>query len=113
MAALLRFLISRAASGSNLCPHLRPRCTDPSSPAFQFVRSLHSLISRRRDVRGFVSEPGYRIEEAGAAALGLDDRVPATVITGFLGSGKVGIFSSFVDLTNCCNRWCAVVVVLS
>lgn len=34
-------------------------------------------------------EPQYDVSVA--AALNLDDRVPATVITGFLGSGKVGI----------------------
>ena len=79
--------------------------------AFHWARALHSFVSRESHApnnfrcrslwgrgrgRGMVSAPDPTLDEAAAAAgaaLALDNRVPATVITGFLGSGKVPLFS--------------------
>lgn len=89
----IRFLSSRT-SAKNLNQLLKPRFQD-APPVFQVLRNLHAFVSRDfnksppGNSRGFVSAPDYRLDEAGVAALGLDNRVPATVITGFLGSGKV------------------------
>lgn len=65
-----------------------------------YLRPLHSLSnfndkSWLGNSRGFASEPNYSINEAGASALGVDNRVPATVVTGFLGSGKVSLLIYF------------------
>ena len=58
-----------------------------SPPFSQFLRSIHSLASRQFNAP--TVQNSLLHEAAAAAALARDDRVPATVITGFLGSGKV------------------------
>lgn len=100
-----RFLISRASSSRIFYQLLQPRPQDsPPNPIhFHFLRSFHSFVFREFQSRNFqnlrpaysrrsmVSVPDQSLEESShaATALGLDNRVPATVITGFLGSGKV------------------------
>jgi hypothetical protein len=92
MASNIRFLMPRT-SPKTLYQSLQPR--------FQFLRNLHSFLSQESNSRNFhkchptnsrgiVSAPNYNLDEASAASLTtLDKRIPATVITGFLGSGKV------------------------
>jgi hypothetical protein len=93
-----RFLNSRA-SPKNLYQLLQSRFGhSPPPPVSQFLRSLHSVSrdfhkSHPRNSREFVSAPIYNLDEAGASALSPDNRVPATVVTGFLGSGKVRFVS--------------------
>ncbi|XP_042952782.1 P-loop guanosine triphosphatase YjiA-like isoform X2 [Carya illinoinensis] len=94
------FLTSRT-SAKNLYQLLRP-CFHDSPPVSQFLRNLHhSFASRKfssrgfdnshpRNSRGLVSAPSYNLDEVGASSLTLDNRVSATVLTGFLGSGKFG-----------------------
>ncbi|XP_027079850.1 uncharacterized protein [Coffea arabica] len=70
-----------------------------SPPYYSLLRSLQSLFSREfhsysnSGFRSFSSASDYVIQDTDssvATALNLDNRVPATVITGFLGSGKFG-----------------------
>ncbi|XVF13725.1 hypothetical protein REPUB_Repub08aG0232400 [Reevesia pubescens] len=72
-----RFLISRSSS-KTLTQFLQP-CLQQSH--FLTTTTLHSLKPLPRNSRGFSSEP---------PAFASDNRVPATIITGFLGSGKFG-----------------------
>lgn len=95
MAMAAAFLVRRTSPPRFL---FRPPLHSSSSP---LLTNLSSLLFRDSGScnpgnscpshsRGFVSVP----HDSGAPALGTDTRVPATVITGFLGSGKV-IFLCF------------------
>ncbi|GKU95883.1 hypothetical protein SLEP1_g9183 [Rubroshorea leprosula] len=96
-----RFLISRT-SPINL-RQLLPAFHHTSS---HFLTNLHSSIfpdNYSKPLsgysRGFASEPTNNLD---AAALSLDNRVSATIITGFLGSGKVSaLFSLAFFSFNC------------
>lgn len=85
-----------------------PLSISPSSSSFSlYLRCLHSFVSRRldspnckrvllgRNSRAMVTSSIPRFdalqEAVSAAAVNIDNRVPATVITGFLGSGKVAV----------------------
>lgn len=59
----------------------------PSFNSSCIITSIHNLQPHSR--RSFSSVPDYDSGASVAAALNLDTRVPATIITGFLGSGKV------------------------
>lgn len=93
-----RILLSRT-SLKNFNHFLQPPLYDfsSSSSSSQFLRSLCSIVSREFNSRNakkpghsrsMVSASNYNLDEN--STLGLDKRVPATIITGFLGSGKVG-----------------------
>ncbi|KAE9459237.1 hypothetical protein C3L33_08854, partial [Rhododendron williamsianum] len=113
MAALTRLFLSKPSSQTLLRQSLNPSFSPTDTPTvFHFLRSLHSLVSPQFDVRrrtisppsqhsrGLSSAADYEPEDSGGAsvapALNLDDRVPATVITGFLGSGKVAFLFSLL-----------------
>ena len=101
MAATVRFLISSSsASARNLNQLLQP-LPHHSPMLSQFLRNLYHSFSPFSSnfgpsySRGMASSSNYLLNEFGTCnSLTLDDRVPATVITGFLGSGKVAFFFS-------------------
>lgn len=109
-ASTARFLISRATSSRIFHQLLQPRPHDSPPIHSHFLRNFHFFVSREFHSRSFqnlrpafskrsmVSAPDQSLDESSTAAttaLGLDNRVPATIITGFLGSGKVRFFFYF------------------
>lgn len=94
MATTLRYLLSKSSTSLKLSN----QHSNKFPPISQLLRALHSLASRNfhchspNNSRTFSTSPQYFPQDSDssiAAALNLDSRVPATVITGFLGSGKV------------------------
>ncbi|KAK6947336.1 Cobalamin (vitamin B12) biosynthesis CobW-like, C-terminal [Dillenia turbinata] len=100
-------ILGSRASAKALCTHLHHQFrgylrTSPSpSPLSHFLRALHCSpvspqelpYSRQTVVRGMITAPNFDIDDAGSTALDVDTRVPATVLTGFLGSGKTSLLN--------------------
>lgn len=97
--ATLRYLLSKttpkALSHSlSTCRFTHSSINRGINPSYSLRRGLHSFFSREFNshCRNFSTASDYAAQDSDSsvgAALNLDDRVPATVITGFLGSGKV------------------------
>lgn len=82
----IKFLVSRT-SPKNLYQLLQNTSLNPS----YFPRNIHSLFSRQfhSSRTATFSSSALEPQQTSASAPGPNTRVPATVITGFLGSGKV------------------------
>ena len=86
----IKFLVSRT-SRKNLYQLLLNTSLNPS----YFPRNIHSLFSRQfhSSQTATFSSSALEPQQTSASAPGPNTRVPATVITGFLGSGKVFFYT--------------------
>jgi hypothetical protein len=86
----IKFLVSRT-SRKNLYQLLQNTSLNPS----YFPRNIHSLFSRQfhSSQTATFSSSALEPQQTSASAPGPNTRVPATVITGFLGSGKVFFYT--------------------
>jgi hypothetical protein len=86
----IKFLVSRT-SPKNLYQLLQNTSLNPS----YFPRNIHSLFSRQfhSSQTATFSSSSLEPQQTSASAPGPNTRVPATVITGFLGSGKVFFYT--------------------
>ncbi|WCJ29033.1 Cobalamin biosynthesis CobW-like protein [Euphorbia peplus] len=78
------FLISRTSHH-----HFRQQ----SSAVLHFVRNINLMSSYPSNCRTITSSPDHTLHQPPSASLALDNRVPATIITGFLGSGKTTLLN--------------------
>lgn len=105
------FLFCRASAtkiinSSQLLNPLSKTLASSNTPlSYQFLRYVHTTFSGnafqkipRKNSRNMSTFPDYNLPDT---AFGLDSRVPATIITGFLGSGKVYFF--LLNLTFVCS----------
>lgn len=86
----IKFLVSRT-SPKNLYQLLQNNSLNPS----YFPRNIHSIFSRQfhSSQTATFSSSALEPQQTSASAPSPSTRVPATVITGFLGSGKVFSYS--------------------